>query len=52
MNNHHPLYFFAKDVRMGETMGEGLNAFAAEWSAISAAGAKVENENAATGSGY
>jgi predicted lipoprotein with Yx(FWY)xxD motif len=42
--NHHPLYRFAKDTKKGQTNGEGLNAFGAEWYAISPAGAKVEKE--------
>jgi predicted lipoprotein with Yx(FWY)xxD motif len=41
--NHHPLYSFAKDARRGDTTGEGLDVFGAEWYALSAAGAKVEN---------
>jgi predicted lipoprotein with Yx(FWY)xxD motif len=49
--NHHPLYLFAKDARKGETKGEGLDAFGAEWYAVSAAGAKVENHSAPAG-GY
>jgi predicted lipoprotein with Yx(FWY)xxD motif len=40
--NHHPLYTFVKDTKKGQTNGEGLNAFGAEWYALSAAGAKVE----------
>ena len=40
--NHHPLYTFIKDTKKGQTKGEGLNAFGAEWYALSAAGAKVE----------
>ena len=55
--NRHPLYTFAKDARKGDTKGEGLDVFGAEWYALSAAGAKVENDNAAPagygyGSGY
>jgi predicted lipoprotein with Yx(FWY)xxD motif len=49
--NHHPLYLFAKDARKGDTKGEGLEAFGAEWYAVSAAGAKVENQSAPAG-GY
>jgi predicted lipoprotein with Yx(FWY)xxD motif len=45
--NHHPLYTFIKDTRKGQTNGENLNAFGAEWYAVSPAGAKVEKENAA-----
>jgi predicted lipoprotein with Yx(FWY)xxD motif len=40
--NHHPLYSFVKDTSKGLTNGEELDAFGAEWYAISAAGAKVE----------
>jgi len=49
--NHHPLYTFVKDTRKGQTSGEGLDAFGAEWYAVSAAGTKVE-KNAAKSSGY
>ena len=42
--NHHPLYAFVKDARRGDTSGEGLDVFGAEWYAVSAAGATVENE--------
>ena len=40
--NHHPLYTFVKDARKGQTNGEAVNAFGAEWYALSAAGAKVD----------
>jgi predicted lipoprotein with Yx(FWY)xxD motif len=49
--NHHPLYAFAKDVRKGETNGEELDAFGAQWYAVSAVGAKVENDTSMSG-GY
>ena len=39
---HHPLYTFVKDTSKGQTNGEGVNAFGAEWDALSPAGAKVE----------
>jgi predicted lipoprotein with Yx(FWY)xxD motif len=39
--NHHPLYTFAEDTKKGQTKGEGMDAFGAEWYALSAAGAKV-----------
>jgi len=42
----HPLYTFVKDTKKGQTNGEGLNAFGAEWYALSAAGAKVEKPGA------
>ena len=44
--NHHPLYTFVKDVRKGQTNGEAVNAFGAEWYALSAAGAKVDTGSA------
>jgi predicted lipoprotein with Yx(FWY)xxD motif len=40
--NHHPLYAFVQDTSKGQTNGEGVNAFGAEWDALSAAGAQVE----------
>jgi predicted lipoprotein with Yx(FWY)xxD motif len=46
--NHHPLYRFVKDTKKGQTNGEGLSAFGAEWYAVSSAGAKVAKA-AATG---
>jgi predicted lipoprotein with Yx(FWY)xxD motif len=45
--NHHPLYTFVKDARKGQTNGEELSVFGAEWYAVSAAGAKVERDNKA-----
>jgi predicted lipoprotein with Yx(FWY)xxD motif len=50
--NHHPLYTFVKDTGKGQTNGEALNAFGADWYAVSAAGAKVANNatgNSSTG---
>ena len=53
--NHHPLYTFVKDTAKGQTNGEEVDAFGAEWYAISAAGAKVERAaettNGASGAG-
>jgi len=40
--NHHPLYSFVKDSRKGQTNGEGLDTFGAEWFALSPAGSKVD----------
>jgi predicted lipoprotein with Yx(FWY)xxD motif len=48
--NHHPLYTFVQDTRKGQTNGEQLVEFGAEWDAVSAAGAKVA-KRAATDSG-
>ena len=47
--NHHPLYTFVKDTRKGQTNGEGLNVFGAEWDAVSAAGAKIAKTTASSG---
>ena len=56
--NHHPLYTFVKDTKKGQTNGEGVDAFGAEWYAVSPAGAKVEKHEStstttpAPGNGY
>jgi predicted lipoprotein with Yx(FWY)xxD motif len=46
--NHHPLYFFAKDTKKGQTTGEGVDAFGAEWYAVSPAGTTVETKTTST----
>ena len=46
--NHHPLYFFAKDTKKGQTTGENLDAFGAEWYAVSPAGTTVEPKTSTT----
>ena len=46
--NHHPLYTFVKDAKKGWTKGEGVEAFGAEWYALSSAGVKVEKATAST----
>ena len=38
---HHPLYLFANDTKKGQTNGEELDAFGAEWYALSPAGARI-----------
>jgi predicted lipoprotein with Yx(FWY)xxD motif len=43
----HPLYTFVKDTKKGQTNGEGLTAFGAQWFANSPAGAKVVKHKAA-----
>ena len=48
--DHHPLYTFVKDTRNGETSGEGIKAFGAEWYALTPAGAAVEQASDAGGS--
>jgi predicted lipoprotein with Yx(FWY)xxD motif len=40
--NHHPLYTFVKDLRKGQTNGEEVYAFGAEWYALSPGGARIE----------
>ena len=47
--NHHPLYTFVKDTRKGQTNGEELDVFGAEWYAVSAAGARVEKDASSGG---
>jgi predicted lipoprotein with Yx(FWY)xxD motif len=49
--NHHPLYRFVKDTKKGQTNGEEVDAFGAQWYALSPAGAKVEKNDAKSGSG-
>lgn len=49
--NHHPLYTFVKDTRKGQTNGEELDVFGAEWYAVSAAGASIAKMNTGSGSG-
>jgi predicted lipoprotein with Yx(FWY)xxD motif len=48
----HPLYFFAKDAKAGQTAGEGLAAFGAKWFALSSSGAKVTKPSSGGGGGY
>jgi predicted lipoprotein with Yx(FWY)xxD motif len=40
----HPVYFYSADTASGQTNGEGVDAFGAEWYVISPAGNKVEND--------
>jgi predicted lipoprotein with Yx(FWY)xxD motif len=42
---HHPLYTFAKDKKKGQTNGEGLDAFGAEWYVVSTAGSKIAKDD-------
>jgi predicted lipoprotein with Yx(FWY)xxD motif len=44
--NHHPLYTFVKDLKKGQTNGEEVDAFGAEWYALSPAGAWIEKTSA------
>jgi hypothetical protein len=49
--NHHPLYTFVKDTRKGQTSGEDVYAFGAEWYAVSAAGSAVQKKAPASSGG-
>jgi predicted lipoprotein with Yx(FWY)xxD motif len=49
--NHHPLYMFAKDKKAGQTNGEGVTAFGAEWYVVSPAGGKVDKDSSSAGGG-
>jgi predicted lipoprotein with Yx(FWY)xxD motif len=40
--NRHPLYTFVKDTKKGQTNGEGVEAFGAQWYVVSPAGTKIE----------
>ena len=42
--NGHPVYRFSGDAKPGQTNGEGLNAFGAEWYVLSPKGVKVETK--------
>jgi predicted lipoprotein with Yx(FWY)xxD motif len=51
----HPLYRYAGDTQPGDTNGEGLKIFGAEWYALDGTGSKVEKESgssAPAGGGY
>jgi predicted lipoprotein with Yx(FWY)xxD motif len=40
--NGHPLYYYAGDTKPGDTTGQGLDSFGAEWDVLSPAGEKIE----------
>jgi predicted lipoprotein with Yx(FWY)xxD motif len=44
--NGHPLYYYAGDQKVGDTNGQNLDQFGAEWYVVSPAGKKVENSMA------
>lgn len=51
--NHHPLYTFVQDTKKGQTNGEGVNEFGAEWDAVTPGGSKVDmNDSAGSSGGY
>jgi len=41
--NGHPLYYFVSDKQAGDTQGQAISSFGAEWYVLSAAGSKVDN---------
>ncbi|MFE9725733.1 hypothetical protein ACFYQ5_19565 [Streptomyces sp. NPDC005794] len=41
--NGHPLYYYINDKKPGQTNGQGLNQFGAEWYVLNAKGNKVES---------
>jgi hypothetical protein len=47
----HPLYTFVGDNAAGQTSGEGLTNFGAEWDALAASGRSVERSQP-SGGGY
>jgi predicted lipoprotein with Yx(FWY)xxD motif len=49
--NGHPLYTFALDTKAGQTKGEGLDKFGAEWYVLSTHGTKIEKESSSGGYG-
>jgi predicted lipoprotein with Yx(FWY)xxD motif len=40
--NGHPLYFYEGDAKAGQTAGQGLDKFGAEWYVVGANGSKIE----------
>jgi predicted lipoprotein with Yx(FWY)xxD motif len=46
----HPLYYFVSDTKTGDTKGQNLNEFGADWYVISTAGQKVEKSSSSSGS--
>jgi predicted lipoprotein with Yx(FWY)xxD motif len=49
--NHHPLYTFLKDKKNGQTKGQNVDAFGAEWYVVSTAGSKIEKHSSSGGGG-
>lgn len=41
--NGHPLYYYAADKKPGDTTGQGLKQFGAEWYVLAATGNKIDN---------
>lgn len=47
----HPLYYYAADTGAGDTNGQGLDVFGAEWYVVSATGSKVEESGGSEAGG-
>jgi predicted lipoprotein with Yx(FWY)xxD motif len=41
--NGHPLYYYVGDRNAGDTSGQGLDQFGAEWYVLNTAGSKIDN---------
>ena len=41
--DHHPLYYYVGDSKPGQTNGQGLNQFGAEWYVLAPSGDKIDN---------
>src|ERR1700744_5132894 len=41
----HPLYTYVGDTKPGETKGQGLNQFGAEWYVLSPSGTKIDDDS-------
>ncbi|MGC9539797.1 COG4315 family predicted lipoprotein [Streptomyces sp. UG1] len=50
--NGHPLYYYQDDEKPGDTTGQGLDDFGAEWYVLNADGNKVEGEGEDRDGGY
>ena len=46
----HPLYYFTSDTKAGDTKGQNVHAFGADWYVVSASGQKVEQKSSSSGS--
>jgi predicted lipoprotein with Yx(FWY)xxD motif len=44
----HPLYYYVSDTKTGDTKGQDLNQFGADWYVVSATGQKVEKHNSSS----
>jgi predicted lipoprotein with Yx(FWY)xxD motif len=40
----HPLYYYAGDAKPGDTTGQGLNQFGAEWYALTPGGGTIDTD--------